>query len=241
MEEVEPRLLAVGRRPGHLVPPAETLRGFAFEQQDAQLGVEPVLVGQAVEPARERLVALRGVVQHEQCRALPGEAAGRVCSDHLVQISGRDEARDPGVLAGFGAATVDGAAEFQGEAGLAGPGAADQGVDGDVRLGIEPGAEFRDQVLAPDQGQLAGIRDEDVEVAWLLAVLGGSAATLGRAAPWTPQRQDDAAVAEGERHAVAVAGNDDALANIPGRDRSVVHERPHAAPVRNRSKNDGRE
>ncbi len=166
------------------MPPAEGLRRFAVQQQEAELGVE-LLVGEAVKPAREGLMTLGGVVDDQKGSALPGEAVRGERFDDRAQICRRQKAGDPFAFAGRVA--VDRPAEFDREPRLAGSGAPDQPIDRDIGLVVEPRLKLGEKVLAADQRQSAGLGDEKVEFARRLS-RARSTAALGRrellAAQW---------------------------------------------------------
>jgi hypothetical protein len=55
---------------------------------------------------------------------------------------------------------VDLRAEFQREAGFAGPCSADKCMDGDINLVVDPRLQFGKDVFASDQRELPGFGDE---------------------------------------------------------------------------------
>jgi hypothetical protein len=87
--------------------------------------------------------------------------------DDRAQFYRRQKAGQPSAL-GVRVA-VDLGAELQREAGLAGAGAADQRVDGNVDLVVDPRLKLGKEVFAADQRQLPGFGDEQIKLARRLA------------------------------------------------------------------------
>src|SRR5215472_17678871 len=96
-------------------------------------------------------MALRGVVDAHKRRPLPAEMASRQSFDDGTQL-GRQQGTSQPTALGVRVA-VDARAELQCEARLAGAGAADQRVNRDIDLVIDPRLELSKQVFAADQGE----------------------------------------------------------------------------------------
>src|SRR5208282_1988628 len=148
--------VAAGRRTGacQLVPPTKALRGFTVKQEHSELRVELLLRREPVEPTRQDLLALRGVVDDQKCLSLPREAVCREGFDHSAQVAGRQKARDPFPLAA--GVAVDCLAQPYGEPGLAASRRSDQHVDRNVYLFIKPCPKLDEEILTADQRQLPG-------------------------------------------------------------------------------------
>jgi hypothetical protein len=168
-------------------------------------------------------VALSGVVDDEESPSLPDEMARRQGIDDGGKLRRRDKSRQPPTLSVR--AAVDLRAEFQREAGLAGAGTADQGMDGDIDVVIDPRLKLGKEILATDQRELAGLRNEQVELARRVSRRGTTASVRRPELP-APQRQHDAGIAKGQGDGAAAAGDNDALAYVAGLNGPTRHRGP---------------
>jgi hypothetical protein len=105
-----------------------------------------------------------------------------------------------------GRVTVELQAELQREAGLTGARTTDQCVDRDVHLVIDPSLKLGKKIFTPDERELAGFGDEEIQLAHWLARR-EPAAAIRRPKLSPPERQDDAGIAKGKRDRIAIAGH----------------------------------
>ena len=144
----------------------------------------------------------------------------RQCIDDGGEIAGRKEPSNPRTLCGEIA--IDSFTEFEGQPGLAGPRAPNQGVDGNVRFIIEPNAELREEVFASNIREFSCFRNKQVEFAQ--ALVRGRLATAFRMRKLLAlQRQYDPGLTKAQRDTIAVPRDDDALTDLFRVDRLVVH------------------
>ena len=118
-----------------VVPPAESVRRFAFQQQNAQFG-RGRIGGEAIEPARQFRSALPGIVDDQQHRARPDQIA---IGDGFNVGCGQEPGEPTALRAAVG---IDLTAKLHRQPRLACPGLADQRMHRHIGGIVNPATQF---------------------------------------------------------------------------------------------------